>query len=327
MANENNPNGQDIRFIDSHYKDLFRIPDGGFIQIERPGETVVRQCAFIDEYHTRVGYEVFHICQFAEVMERNNTKYVPEPEITEEQAAWKVGNDRFLAIQTCDDGYDFTLFDDKLAEIDGGQLDNPEMSMQEIRTEILEDFKLEKRPLFPTDYDELMDKAMELEMQNARIQKQTVDTNMGKMPIEDYRDIFATQHGFDSYEDMYNQGFRMGNGMDKQADPLGELAEKLDRLAESFEPYEYRDNVTDVEANVADIKKDLVASDVRPYHKYLDMVLSESEDKEILDTAKALKSELDRVVPKKESVIDKLSQKTEKAAPTKSTHKHKEPER
>ena len=28
MMNEFNPDGKDIRFIDSHYRDLFRIPDG-----------------------------------------------------------------------------------------------------------------------------------------------------------------------------------------------------------------------------------------------------------------------------------------------------------
>ena len=28
MTNEYNPDGKEIRFIDSHYKDLFHIPDG-----------------------------------------------------------------------------------------------------------------------------------------------------------------------------------------------------------------------------------------------------------------------------------------------------------
>ena len=60
--NERNPEGKDIRFIDSHYKDLFRIPDGGCVQIHYPDETVIKPCTFIDEYHTRVGYNVFHIC-------------------------------------------------------------------------------------------------------------------------------------------------------------------------------------------------------------------------------------------------------------------------
>lgn len=71
MTNEYNPDGKEIRFIDSHYKDLFHIPDGSCVQIHYPDEMVVKPCTFIDEYHTQIGYNVFHICQFAEIMERN----------------------------------------------------------------------------------------------------------------------------------------------------------------------------------------------------------------------------------------------------------------
>lgn len=42
-----------------------------------------------------------------------------------------------------------------------------------------------------------------------------VQTNMGSMPIEDYREIVASQSGFDSYDEMYHQGYRIGNGYDK----------------------------------------------------------------------------------------------------------------
>ncbi|MCB5780940.1 hypothetical protein LIR33_21195, partial [Flavonifractor plautii] len=81
MTNEYNPDGKEIRFIDSHYKDLFHIPDGSCVQIHYPDEMVVKPCTFIDEYHTQIGYNVFHICQFAEIMERNGASYMPEPEI------------------------------------------------------------------------------------------------------------------------------------------------------------------------------------------------------------------------------------------------------
>ena len=323
--NEHNPKGLDIRFIDSHYQDLFRIPDGGFIKVQYSGgEEAVKKCTFIDEYHTQIGFNVFHICQFAEVMERNGAKYQAEPEITAEQVAWKVGRDRFLAIQTCESGYDFTLYDEALAEIDGGQLDNPEMSMNEIRNEILADFKLDKRDLVATDYEELTNRAMELEIENAR--NQTVKTNIGTMPLEDYREIVAMQSGFDSYADMRSQGVYIGGDAEDKPDTLTELAAKLDRLAESFAPYEYKDQVDDVAANVADIKKDLVAGVHAPYHQYLDMVIEESGDKEIIAEAKALKGELEKSVQKKESVLDQLTQKPEKKAPTKAP-KHKEPER
>lgn len=103
MTNEYNPDGKEIRFIDSHYKDLFHIPDGSCVQIHYPDEMVVKPCTFIDEYHTQIGYNVFHICQFAEIMERNGASYMPEPEIMGDEAAWKVGKDRILAVQTCED--------------------------------------------------------------------------------------------------------------------------------------------------------------------------------------------------------------------------------
>lgn len=43
-----------------------------------------------------------------------------------------------------------------------------------------------------------------------------VKTNMGEMPVEDYREIVAQQHGFDSYDEMYAAGVRIGNGYDKE---------------------------------------------------------------------------------------------------------------
>ena len=47
-----------------------------------------------------------------------------------------------------------------------------------------------------------------------------VATNIGNVPIEDYREIVATQNGFDSYEEMYNEGVRIGNGYDKEPKPI-----------------------------------------------------------------------------------------------------------
>ena len=47
-----------------------------------------------------------------------------------------------------------------------------------------------------------------------------VQTNMGSMPIEDYREIVASQSGFDSYDEMHRQGYRIGNGYDKEPEPV-----------------------------------------------------------------------------------------------------------
>ena len=70
-----------IRFIDPHYKELFRIPDGGKIIITYDwGEKAEKTCRFIDEYHTEVGRNLYHICEFAERMEKNGHTYESKPE-------------------------------------------------------------------------------------------------------------------------------------------------------------------------------------------------------------------------------------------------------
>ena len=86
-----------------------------------------------DEYHLRLGYDVLHICQLAEMLERGGGTCRPEPLITEERSAWDLGSKGFLAIQTREDGYDYTLYHKDFTEIDGGQIDNPEISMNAAR--------------------------------------------------------------------------------------------------------------------------------------------------------------------------------------------------
>lgn len=83
MANEH-----DIRFIDIHYKELFRIPDGGSIRISYPNHPEwdhSAKCEYIDDYHTKIGGNVFHICEFAEKMKANGAIYKPEGTVSLEQ--------------------------------------------------------------------------------------------------------------------------------------------------------------------------------------------------------------------------------------------------
>ena len=150
--------GKEIRFINSNYDDLFRIADGATIQIAFPTETIIKACKYIDDYHTKIGNEIFHICQFAEMMERVNAKYVPEVEPADFQVAYKIGRNHYLALQASDEGWEYTLYDKSFNEIDGGQLDMSELSMIEARKEILWDFKLDKKDLIALDYDELFEK-------------------------------------------------------------------------------------------------------------------------------------------------------------------------
>lgn len=92
-VNKNNPEGKDIRFINSKYEELFRIPDGDYITITRNnGEQLIRKCVFMDECHTSFNGYTYHICQFAEMMERSGNKYAPCP--TPEKVAGYMITDR-----------------------------------------------------------------------------------------------------------------------------------------------------------------------------------------------------------------------------------------
>ena len=81
-----NPNKDErvIRFIDSEYHTLFTIKDGESIVITRfDGEKMVFPCKYIDDCHVCIGNSAYHICEFAEMQERNgNSLYISYDEGT-----------------------------------------------------------------------------------------------------------------------------------------------------------------------------------------------------------------------------------------------------
>ena len=119
----------------------------------------------------------------------------------DEQMAWKVGRDNYLILQTCDDGWDYTLYDKDFKEVDGGQLDMPELSMQEARSEILQDFELDKKDLVVVDYDEVAERA---EMMEAQQHKETYaerEANLLAEDLDEFSYSFDPYEYFDSVED------------------------------------------------------------------------------------------------------------------------------
>ena len=149
----------DIRFINSGYEEQFRIPDGGTIQVEYPDRTFSAKCEYIDDYHTYVGSEVYHICQFAEVLERGGGVCRPEPVLDAEQAAWKIGWNAYLAVECGAGHWDYHLYDEKFNETKSGELEVVGCSINEVRDMVLFENKLERRSMTPTDHGMLMEKA------------------------------------------------------------------------------------------------------------------------------------------------------------------------
>ena len=64
----------------------------------------------------------------------------------------------FLEIHTCDDGYDYTFYKSDYTEYDGGQLDNPELSIIKAVEELLNDEDIDISKAIPIDYDLFIEK-------------------------------------------------------------------------------------------------------------------------------------------------------------------------
>lgn len=78
------------------------------------------------------------------MMERTGSTAYPEIQTQDEQGAWELGGKGYLAIQSCEDGWDYTLYHSDFSVMAGGQLDEPELTIQEVREEILEAHHMEK---------------------------------------------------------------------------------------------------------------------------------------------------------------------------------------
>ena len=168
----------DIRFINSGYDEQFRLPNGGKIEVEYPDRTFSAKCEYIDDYHTYVGIEVYHICQFAEVLERGGGVCRPEPVLDAEQAAWKIGWNAYLAVECGAGHWDYHLYDEKFNETKSGELEVVGCSINEVRDMVLFDNKLERRSMTPTDYGMLMDKAA---MQEQEAQDEKRESVLGQL--------------------------------------------------------------------------------------------------------------------------------------------------
>lgn len=148
----------DLRFIDSGYQEQFRIPNGGTIEIEYPDRTVSAKCEYIDDYHAYIGSEVYHMCQFAEVVEQGGGTVRPESILEADVAAWNIGWDKYLAVECGAGVWEYQLFDRQMNELKSGELEVVGCSINEVRDMILAENKLGRRSMMQTDYGRLMDR-------------------------------------------------------------------------------------------------------------------------------------------------------------------------
>ena len=89
-----------------------------------------------------------------------------------QEAAYRLESGDYLYIQTSETGYDYTLYDPDYKELDGGQLDNPDLSLAEAGKEILAIHELPAGTMEPLTGDRLDDFLEAAEQTNAIPQPQ-----------------------------------------------------------------------------------------------------------------------------------------------------------
>lgn len=117
-----------------------------------------------------------HIEENVPITEWDNPYFeVKEPD----QMAFSI-KDKYVSIQTCTEGYDYSVFDADYKLIDGGVYDNPDISIHAALKDVLEDFGLsEQDKRIPVDYEELIEKteAVEREQLNERIREEVLEAD------------------------------------------------------------------------------------------------------------------------------------------------------
>ena len=95
-------------------------------------------------------------------------KQEPEQADTPQEALFLLDNAAYLHIQSCDTGWDYTLYDkETMKELDGGQLDNPLLLRSEAVQQICEDFDIGRHSIqeAPTSMIETLQDAAYQQMQ------------------------------------------------------------------------------------------------------------------------------------------------------------------
>ena len=128
----------DVRFINPMYNELFRVPDGGVVQMTYPdGHQRSEVVEYLDDYHMKIGSSVQHICEFAERMARSRAIVEPEPLTQQDCRAWNLEYDYYLTVQAEDGAWNYALYQGDCCLLERGKIDAPELMIEEVRDEIL----------------------------------------------------------------------------------------------------------------------------------------------------------------------------------------------
>ena len=153
-----------------------------------------------------------------------------------QEAAYLLENGNYLYIQTCETSYDYTLYQPDFTDLDGGQLDNPEISVEKARDEILKMHELSGQGLteiFIDDFEKMQEEASQEKESEIQVRYYPINEAAAKRAKEmnsfsDYTPGSATLE----YKSLVDQAAEIAENQKKRVDPS--FHEKIDALLDTY---------------------------------------------------------------------------------------------
>ncbi len=156
--------GDDVRFIDSQYNELFRVPNGGIVQINYPdGRQYAKKVEYLDDFHMKIGSSIRHICEFAELLARSQANVEPEPLTQKDFRAWNLEYDFYLTVQSDNGEWKYSLYWGNCQLLEQGTVGDPDLTIEEVRDEVLDAHHLDGKECRALSAEEFAQKLAERE--------------------------------------------------------------------------------------------------------------------------------------------------------------------
>ena len=153
-----------------------------------------------------------------------------------QEAAYLLESGNYLYIQTCETGYDYTLYQPDFADLDGGQLDNLEISIEKARDEILKMHELSGQGLeeiLIDDFEKMQEEASQEKDVSVQVKYYPINEAAAKRAKEmnsfsDYTPGSATLE----YKSLVDQAAEIAENQKKRVDPS--FHGKIDALLDAY---------------------------------------------------------------------------------------------
>ena len=153
-----------------------------------------------------------------------------------QETAYLLENGNYLYIQTCETGYDYTLYQPDFTELDGGQFDNPEISIEKAHDEILKMHELSGQgttEISVDDFEKMQEEASQEKESEIQVRYYPINEAAAKRAKEmnsfsDYTPGSATLE----YKSLVDQAAELAENQKKRVDPS--FHGKIDALLDTY---------------------------------------------------------------------------------------------